>query len=90
MTAQFEPEIEEAAREIAANVAAGNNDPFGHALSIADAIERLLEKYFPDLPTANSLDPRETVDSLLQFYAAIHEDGANQPDAPAPNLPALL
>lgn len=83
----FEPEIAAAARAIQRAVATGENDAFQHAWLIADAIENLLERYFPDLPTANALEPRDTVDSLLEFYAAIHEDTGNEPPANAPALP---
>lgn len=75
----FEPEISAAARAIQNAVAAGQNDAFQHAWLIADAIENLLERYFPDLPTANALEPGDTVDSLLKLYAAIHEDTGIEP-----------
>ena len=39
----------------------------------------MLERYFPGLATTNALDPQETVEKLLEFYTAIHEDTANQP-----------
>jgi hypothetical protein len=70
----FEPAIAAAARAIESAVAAGENDAFEHAWQIADAVENLLGEWFPDLLTANALDPSETVDKLLEFYAAIHGD----------------
>jgi hypothetical protein len=79
MTERFEPEIAEAARAIYHAVAAGKNNPLQHAWHLANAVEQMLERYFPDLATANSLDPQETVEKLLECYAAIHEDSANAP-----------
>lgn len=73
----FAPEITEAAHAIQRNVAAGENNPLQHAWQIANAVEQMLERYFPDLTTANALAPQETVEKLLEFYAAIHEDTAN-------------
>lgn len=83
-TILFEPEIADAAHEIQRIVAAGENDPLQHAWHLANAVERLLERYFPALATAESLDPQETVETLLEFYAAIHENTA----APDANIPA--
>ena len=85
----FEPAIAEAAHAIHEAVAAGENDAFEHAWRIADAIENLLGEWFPDLLTANALDPSETVDALLQFYAAIHGDTGqvNPKHAAAPAAP---
>lgn len=80
----FEPEIAEAAQEIQRTVAAGENDPLQHAWHVANAVELMLERHFPDLTTANALDPQETVEKLLDFYAAIHEDTANGPAPMAP------
>lgn len=74
----FEPEISDAVREIERLVTAGENDALQHAWHIANAVERMLERYFPDLATANALDPQETVALLHQFYAAIHENTAHQ------------
>lgn len=77
---RFEPEIETAATHIYNEVKAGSNNPRLHALHIADGIEQMLERYFPELATATSLDPEETVDRLLELYVAIHEDTANPID----------
>ena len=79
----FETEIADAARAIQRTVAAGKNDPLRHAWHLANAVEQLLERYFPDLAMATALDPQETVDNLLALYAAVHEDTA----ALATNLP---
>lgn len=81
----FAPEIAEAAHAIQRNVAAGENDALQHAWHIANAVEQMLERHFPDLPTANALDPQETVERLLAFYAETHEDSANGP-APVAEL----
>jgi hypothetical protein len=72
----FEPEIAAAARAIERTVAAGENDPLRHAWHLANAVEQLLERHFPDLTTAAALDPQATVETLLELYAAIHEDTA--------------
>ena len=79
----FESEITEAAHAIQRNVAAGENNPLRHAWHLANAVEQMLERYFPTLATAESLDPQETVETLLEFYAAIHENTAT-PSATAP------
>jgi hypothetical protein len=86
MTAFFEPEIEDAAREIYGMVADGHNHVSLHGWFIADAIATLLTRYFPDLANANALDPQATVEKLLELHAAIHEDLANE--TPAPPSPA--
>jgi len=44
---------------------------------IADGVERMLERYFPDLVTATALDPQDTVEKLLELYDAVHGDTAN-------------
>jgi predicted N-acyltransferase len=84
----FEAEIAETAHKIQETVEAGENDLFQHAWLMADAVERMLERYFPKLATAEALDPQETVAALLKLYAAIHEDTANEPalqaEGPAP------
>jgi hypothetical protein len=82
----FAPEITAAAHAIQCDVAAGKNDPLRHAWHLANAVEQLLERYFPDLTTANALEPQETVAALLEFYAATHEDTTNGP-APVAELP---
>lgn len=87
MTERFEPEIAEAARAIYHAVAVGENDSVQHAWQIANAIEHLLERYFPDLATANALDPRETAETILELYTAVHEDTAHQPQ-PCAAIPA--
>ena len=79
----FTPEITATARAIERSVAADENDPLRHAWHLANAVEQLLERYFPDLAMATALDPQETVDNLLALYAAVHEDTA----ALATNLP---
>lgn len=85
----FEPAIAAAARAIECAVARGENDAFEHAWLIADAVENLLGEWFPDLLTANALDPGETVEKLLEFYAAIHGDTGqvNPKHAAAPVIP---
>lgn len=72
----FEPEIAAAAFAIQRTVAAGENDPLRHAWQIANAVEQMMERYFPDLTTATAIDLRATVAGLLELYAAIHEDTA--------------
>lgn len=75
---KFEPEIADVAYRIQDALAAGDNDLFQHASLIAHGVERMLERYFPELTTGIALDPQETVERLLTFYAAIHEDTAHQ------------
>lgn len=76
-TATFSPEIEETVQQIQEAVTAGKNDPFEHALFVADGFERMLERYFPELATAESLDPQATVDRLLELYDAVHGNTGN-------------
>ena len=40
---------------------------------LAEIIEDLLFAYFPALNDADSLDPQETVEQLLELYADVHE-----------------
>jgi hypothetical protein len=76
---KFETEIADTAYQIQDSVEAGENDLFQHASLMAHGVERMLERYFPELATATALDPQVTVERLLALYAAIHEDTANQP-----------
>lgn len=77
---RFKREIEAAATEIHNAVQAGDNNPRLFALIIAEAIEQILERRFPELAGAASLKPRKTVQRLLKLYSRIHEDTANPVD----------
>ena len=40
---------------------------------LAEIVKDLLIAYFPALNDADSLDPQETVEQLLELYADVHE-----------------